>query len=221
MTGKNTTLYIKAEQVVEVTEPKVTLSDVLKMECIDQGILNRLNSLVIVKFKEMEYKRTVISILKIIQLIHENYPELQIENLGDLDIIVKYENQKVPSWIWHRMKATLVIVISFLGSAYSIMAFSNDVDTLEIFNQLYYLIVGKQAQGYTVLEASYCVGLVVGILVFFNHFGNKKLTVDPTPMEIEMRLYEQDIQTTLIQNYSRKGAEIDVDNSIDFDCNRD
>ena len=29
-------------------------------------------------------------------------------------------------------------------------------------------------------------------------------------MEVEMRLYENDIQTTLVQNYERKKKEIDV-----------
>ena len=53
----------------------------------------------------------------------------------------------------------------------------------------------------------------MGILVFFNHFGKKKFTVDPTPMEIQMRLYENDIQTTLVENASRRGDEIDVDNA--------
>ncbi len=30
-------------------------------------------------------------------------------------------------------------------------------------------------------------------------------------MEVEMRLYENDIQTTLIEDYSRKEKELDVD----------
>ena len=59
--------------------------------------------------------------------------------------------------------------------------------------------MGKPKEGFSVLELTYCVGLIVGILAFFNHFGGKKFTVDPTPMEVEMRLYENDIQTTLIE----------------------
>ena len=51
---------------------------------------------------------------------------------------------------------------------------------------------------------------MAGILVFFNHFGRKRFSVDPTPMEVEMRLYENDILTTLVENYSRKGKEVDV-----------
>ena len=55
------------------------------------------------------------------------------------------------------------------------------------------------------------MGLTIGILIFFNHFGKRKFTVDPTPMEVEMRLYENDIQTTLIEDFARKEKEMDVD----------
>lgn len=58
----------------------------------------------------------------------------------------------------------------------------------------------------------YSVGLVVGILIFFNHFGKKRFTVDPTPMEVQMRLYENDIQTTLVEDAARRKDEIDLEN---------
>ena len=70
--------------------------------------------------------------------------------------------------------------------------------------------MGKQSDGFTVLEVTYSIGLTFGILIFFNHFGKKRFTVDPTPMEVEMRLYENNLQTTLIENISRKEQELDV-----------
>ena len=60
------------------------------------------------------------------------------------------------------------------------------------------------------MELMYSIGVVIGILVFFNHFGKKRFSVDPTPMEVEMRVYENDIQTTVIENYARKEQELDV-----------
>ena len=43
-----------------------------------------------------------------------------------------------------------------------------------------------------------------------NHFAKWKLTTDPTPLEVEMRLYEDNISKTLIQNDGRKEQGIDV-----------
>ena len=90
------------------------------------------------------------------------------------------------------------------------MAFNNDVDVDKLFGYIYYWMTGKQSSGFTILEVSYSVGITIGILVFFNHFGKRRFSVDPTPIEVEMRLYENDLQTTLIENISRKEQELDV-----------
>lgn len=91
------------------------------------------------------------------------------------------------------------------------MAFNNDVDVDKLFGYIYYWMTGKQSSGFTILEVSYSVGITIGILVFFNHFGKRRFSVDPTPMEVQMRLYENDIQTTLIEDAARKEEELDVD----------
>ena len=63
---------------------------------------------------------------------------------------------------------------------------------------------------FSVLEISYSVGLAVGIIGFFNHFAAIKLNTDPTPLEVEMRLYEDNISKTLIANDGRKESKIDI-----------
>ena len=90
------------------------------------------------------------------------------------------------------------------------MAFNNDIDVTKLFGQMYELVTGRETDGFTILEITYSAGLTIGILIFFNHFGRRRFTVDPTPMEVQMRLYENDIQTTLVEDAARKGEEIDV-----------
>ena len=48
------------------------------------------------------------------------------------------------------------------------------------------------------------VGVILGVLFFFNHFGHRKLTADPTPMQIQMRLYEDNVNTTIIEEADRR-----------------
>ncbi|MBQ6833954.1 MAG: stage V sporulation protein AA, partial [Lachnospiraceae bacterium] len=72
------------------------------------------------------------------------------------------------------------------------------------------LVMGTPSDGLTILEISYSIGLAFGILVFFNHFASWKLTVDPTPIEVEMRTYETNVNKTLIQNDKRRERGIDV-----------
>ena len=145
------------------------------------------------------------------ECIQEVYPNADVQNMGEQDFIVTYEEAKTAGGVVHFLKAAAVVVTSFIGAAFSIMTFNNDVDTTKLFGQIYELITGSASDGFTILELTYSVGLTIGILIFFNHFGKRKFTVDPTPMEVEMRLYENDIQTTLIEDFARKEKEMDVD----------
>ena len=220
MASENKILYIKGDRDVEVTKPDVTLGDLLSMECTDKQMLAKIKTLKIVRFKKSGRQRRVVSILKIIACIHEKFPEADVQNLGETDIIVTYEDQKTPAFAWHIIKTAFVAAVTFFGAAFSIMAFNNDVDVTKLFGQIHELITGQETSGFTILEVSYSIGITVGILIFFNHFGKKRFTVDPTPMEVQMRLYENDIQTTLIENSERRGEEIDVGTTDTSGSNR-
>ena len=207
------TVYIKADRNVEVAKTSVMIGDVLKIECTDPAMLARIRSIHLLTFHHPDDKRqrrTVVSLLKVIQKIHEIYPDAAVENIGETDFIVTYEEQDGKGGIIHGVKIVAVVLISFFGAAFSTMAFNNDVGVTRMFGQVYELLTGTKSDGFTILEFTYCIGIVIGILTFFNHFGKKRLSVDPTPMEVEMRLYENDIQTTLVETYSRKEKELDV-----------
>lgn len=211
MSVANQTLYIKGDQNVEVKKRDVTLGDLLAMECSQQNIVSKLKTVKVLKIPEKGQHRFVVSILKIIECIHKEYPNLEIQNLGSGDMIVTYEMQNKNNKIWQWSKVALVALTTFFGAAFAIMAFNEDSGIKELFEQMYELFTGRPKTGYTILELSYSIGIVLGILVFFNHFGKRKFSVDPTPIEVEMRLYENDIQTTVIAEQARKGQELDVD----------
>lgn len=213
MSADRKILYMKGERDVEVTRTAVTLGDILTFECSDREILSGIKALRVMDIPEKGKQRYVISILKIISRIHEKYPEIEVQNMGESDIIITYVGQKTSGTAVQLIKTVIVALITFSGAAFSIMAFNNDVSVTKLFAQIYELATGSSADGFTVLEVGYSVGITIGILVFFNHFGKKKFTADPTPLEVQMRLYENDIQTTLIENASRKGEEIDVGNA--------
>lgn len=210
MSCNQDTLYIKGERDIEVKKRDVTLGDLLTFECSNKTLIPKLKGMKILKIPENGKNRYVISILKIIACIHEQYPGIEIQNLGESDLIITYENQKTPGMAIHVLKTIFVVLLTFAGSAFSIMAFNNDVSVPGLFGQIYQWVTGVDPDGITILEIMYSIGITIGILVFFNHFGKRRFSVDPTPLEVQMRLYENDIQTTLVEDASRKGAELDV-----------
>lgn len=213
MTKDKETVYLKADRNTEVTNPKVTIGDVIKLECSNTKMKDKIGKIELLEFANIQgsnKNRVAVSILRVISCIHKLYPDVQIQNMGETDFIVTFEKQKTAGGIVHVLKAAGVVMISFTGAAFSIMTFNNDVDVMNVFSQIYELATGMKSDGFTVIELFYSIGIVIGILIFFNHFGKKRFTVDPTPIEVEMRLYENDLQTTLIEDYSRKGQELDV-----------
>lgn len=204
------TLYLKIDQNVEVHDPDVRLGDIGKMTCTDEAIVNRLRTVRLVKIYQKDYMKYTVSVLAVIQLIHEIYPSLDVNNIGESEFVLTYRKIAKPG-VGTFLKVALVCLISFFGSAFTIMTFNNDVGIPELFDKVYERVMGVSPSGLTSLEVSYCVGLALGIIVFFNHFFGRKLTTDPTPLEVEMRLYEDDINTMLLETNTREEYRIDVD----------
>ncbi len=207
----NDILYMKIDQNIEVDHMDVRLGDVAKLECTNASVKNRLKTLKILKVKEEKSNRYVFSVMKIVELIHEVYPDLEIQNLGEADFIIDYESPEYTRDRWSIVKVVLLCITIFIGSAFSIMTFNNDVGVTQVFNQVYELLMGQPSDGFTMLEITYSIGIAVGIIVFYNHFGGKRITKDPTPMEVQMRQYENDVNTTLVDGCNRKETSIDVD----------
>ena len=90
------------------------------------------------------------------------------------------------------------------------MAFHNDIGINEVFTEVYRIFMNTEPEGLNVMEVSYSIGLALGIIVFFNHIGPRKLTKDPTPIEVAMRTYEDDVNNALIKSAGREGKEIDI-----------
>lgn len=211
MSTNNVTLYLKAEQNVELQSEDVYVKDIGKMICSDENILAKVKTIKLYHFKKGERKRQVISILKVIEEIEKLYPNVTVENIGEIDVLVEQidvDKHKGPVQV---IKLIFVSAISFFGTAFTIMAFHNDIGINEVFTKFYEMIMGQVSDGYGILELSYSLGLAVGIIVFFNHIGGRRITKDPTPIEVEMRVYESDVNKALIETADREGKTIDVD----------
>lgn len=204
------TLYLKIDQNVEVHKQDITLGDIGKMTCVDDTVVSRLNTVKLVKVYDPDFAKYTVSVLAVIEKIHEVYPNLEVNNIGEPEFVLTYKRLKKQGFK-NFLKVALVCVISFFGSAFTIMTFNNDVGITELFDNVYERVMGKTPGGITSLEVSFSIGLALGIIVFFNHFFGRKLTADPTPLEVEMRLYEDDVNTMLLETNTRKEYEIDVD----------
>ena len=210
MSTNSATIYLKAEQNIEVQTTEVCVKDIATLTCADSHVLEKAKSLKLWTFGVGESKRQVISVLKVIEEIEKACPGASVENLGETDVLVEWIRVDRHKGFVQWCKLAFVALISFFGTAFTIMAFHNDIGINEVFSKIYEMVMGAPGDGYGILELSYSVGLAVGITVFFNHIGGRRITKDPTPIEVEMRVYEKDVNQALIATADREGKTIDV-----------
>lgn len=206
----NEIVYLKAERNTEVQSEDVFLKDVASVRCANSQIEAKVRCIKVHKFQAGKNKKCVISILKIISMIEEICPGVTVESLGEPDLLVEIVNVNRHKGWQQGLKVVLVSLVSFFGTAFTIMAFHNDIQIRNVFGEVYRIIMGTESNGFTVLEISYSIGLAAGIILFFNHIGGRRITKDPTPIEVAMRNYEEDVDKALIATADREGKTIDV-----------
>lgn len=203
MSSSSQTIHLKIEKNVQVHDQQIFLKDIAQVTSTDKAMENKVKLLRLPVDTVKGPGRYPMSVMEVISLIYEAFPNVDVDNIGEADFILTYEKKKQPGgWVsWG--KTALVALIAFFGAAFAIMTFNNDVDIPKLFSQIYEQFTGQTSDGFTILELSYSIGIGLGVLIFFNHFAGKKLTADPTPMEVEMRAYEDDVDTTIIEASKR------------------
>lgn len=197
-------VYLKLPQETEVVNRKILLEDVAEIHCEDNSVAKRVGSCVIYTAKGDRNEKIVFSIMKIIKQLQKECPGVQIENIGESDFIVDYKIPQSPKKALEYAKLVLVSLIIFFGAAFTIMTFNADVGVADVFNNLYKLVTGHKKSGGNIMEVAYSIGLLVGILGFYNHFRGSKWENDPTPIHIEMRNYEEEMNKAIIKNADRE-----------------
>ena len=201
-------VYIKPELSCVVSNKKVTLGDICEVYSHDAALAKEARKIELFHIEKTEKQKIAVSVLYLVQKISDVKKDISVVNVGEGDFVIEYL-PPAPQKKWKaQIKTALVSVVVFFGSAFTIMTFNEDANVSEIFTRIYTVIAGMDA-GNGWLEVSYCIGLPLGILLFFNHFSSAKLSADPTPLQIQMRQYEQQENATIIENEARKGKRLE------------
>ena len=149
----------------------------------------------------------LVSVTDIIKTIQKKYPDYTVNNVGAQDTVVQYavEKSKDIAW-WKWLKIAFVSIVLFAGSSTAVMSFHTDGQIPKVFENYRKIFFGGDINS-LFIDIPYAIGLAVGIIVFFNHFAGHKVTDDPTPIEVEMALYETEINETVVDvlNTNKEG----------------
>src|SRR5699024_8661071 len=86
-----------------------------------------------------------------------------------------------------------VYLVLLLVSELTINNFHYDVSMQDVQQKLHYLITGKKNDFPLWIQVPYSFGLGIGMLLFFNHWFKKRFNDEPSPLEVELFNYQQDL----------------------------
>lgn len=205
---KEGNVYLKLEQSVQVSNKRITLEDIAEIYAWDYTVTKELGQIVVLTVKGDKNEKNVISALKLINLMQKEFPGINIDHIGEPDLIVEYRMPVPENKLVEGIKLIILSLIVFFGSAFTIMTFNTDVSVGEVFDLVYELVMQKPNTNGSVLEVAYSLGIPIGILGFYNHFKVRKAKEDPTPIHVEMRNYEEEMNKAIILDASREGSEL-------------
>lgn len=142
-------------------------------------------------------KTIVITALDVVKGIKAAFPDTQIHLVGNNDCLVTIMGNEIKHWQrW--FGAGLVMMILFFGSAMAVMNFQTDVSMPNVHRQIFRIITGLELENPLIMQIPYSLGVGFGMLLFFNHLFRKEINNEPTPLEVEMFLYQQSVNQYIL-----------------------
>lgn len=191
-------VYVKPKKQAKVVgKTEVFVEDLAQLEG-DPEVVKLLLPVVVMRLSGGAQK-VYADFLDIARAIRRAEPEITLECVGETDTVILYTpHMKQMKKGVEFLKVILVCFVLFWGSMLTLMTFHNEASIPEIFSNIHRLLTGEEKARPLVLILSYAAGIALGITCFFNHFGKKKLTDDPTPVQVEFVSYKKQIDDAIV-----------------------
>ena len=185
-----------------MNQTEILLEDIAKIIGTKETIAS-LRGLLIYEVKKSDRNIIVIDLSTIIERIAKNH-SIDIQAIGPSQTIIEV----VPK---QRGNNTIIFVIVwlllFIGSALTIMNFHEDVSMPAVHQKVYKLITGNEIERPLILQIPYSFGLGLGMILFFNHFFKKRFNDEPSPLEVEMFNYQQDLDRYVMMTENKENIK--------------
>lgn len=132
----------------------------------------------------------VIDCFQVIELLQKKYPEMDCQQMGATETIIHIEHKRKRTLFLRLMFAWIVL---FIGTAMTIMNFHEDVNMLAVHQKIHLLLTGEHTSSLFWIQIPYSFGLGLGMVLFLNHWFKKRINEEPSPLEIELFTYQQDL----------------------------
>ncbi|MGO0060936.1 stage V sporulation protein AA [Brevibacillus fluminis] len=197
-------LYFRLRKRLSVSPgATISLGDICQL-FMDGVSEQNLAKIPIYQVKPTDGNLVIIDVMQVIQKLRSIYPELSLEVQGASQIIVEVLSpRKKPNLLL----VALVWLVLFVGSGLAIMNFHTDVSMLQVHQRIYYLLTGETNMQPLLLQIPYSIGIGLGMILFFNHIFKKRINEEPSPLEVELFLYQQSLDQYYIQHENKENEK--------------
>ncbi|WP_273837288.1 stage V sporulation protein AA [Guptibacillus sedimenti] len=188
-------IYLRLRQKKKVPPNKeLLIGDIAQLIGEDKNCA-KVEKIPIYQVTKEDKNLVVIDVMKVIIAIQKVMNHIEIQVVGPTQTIVEvqYPKKKLAPvyfvFIWFLL---------FIGAALAIMNFHEDVSMREVHQQIYKIVTGIDNPKPLLLQVPYSFGLGIGMVLFFNHLFKKRFNEEPSPLEVEMFNYQQDLDQYVI-----------------------
>lgn len=198
------TIYIRLRhRVFAKPFATVTLKDIAQV-LTEEKIYKKVIDSPIHTITKHDKNIIVIDVMKIIDVITSIYPSADVQVLGPsqtiIEVIYKKKHVSFPLFL-------LVWLLLFFGAAMTIINFHEDVSMKTMHQNLYTIITGKSNPHPLIFQIPYSLGLGIGMVLFFNHIFRKRINEEPSPLEVEMFNYQQNLDQYVIMHENKESMK--------------
>lgn len=181
---------------------KVRIKDVAKIIGSEE-LISRIEESLLLTVNSEDKNIIIIDLAQLIMAIQRIDSQLEVETFGPSQTIIEvvYSKKK-----FSFITFAIIWLLLFVGAGMTIMNFHVDVSMGEVHQKLFTLITGRIDDKPLLIQIPYSFGLGIGMILFFNHFFKKRFNEEPSPLEVEMFNYQQDLDRYVIMNENNESV---------------
>jgi stage V sporulation protein AA len=205
MRVENPVVYVRLRRRVVVPPDSVVTLGLIARLVTDSGIEKTLSQTPLHQIRPEDGNMIVIDMLQVVRVVREVFPGTTVETFGEPHVLVEVA---LPETFKPRLfMLVLAWVLLFFGSGMALMNFHADVNMPQVQKRITELITGKTDRHPWLFQIPYSIGVGLGMLLFFNRLFRKKMLDEPNPLEVEMFMYQENVNHYIITEEYRKKHE--------------
>lgn len=181
------------------------VEDIGEVYCKDQTIKKKVEK-VRVYNKQKEETYDYITAKDIISKVLDSIDNIDVTIIGGPDVLLEIKDKESSNNILEILKILVICAILFFGSGLAIVNFYEDVEMKASIEKIHYIITGEDVENPMISTIPLSIGVGLGILTFFNRVISlsKRRRQEPGPLEIELNLYDKDMEEVIIKELKNK-----------------